>query len=147
MWHLFYKAFESWCIENNDTEWSEELSPIVNILLDSNLDKDTRMETIHNSHLKLSTLKERLDEFQDQLSEKPTAVFWLIFLKMCDILLKFIYYEREGDWYGHLCESANMLPYLTAAGHYKYGQQSLPQYLYEMKQLETVAPSIHQSFL
>ena len=36
-----------------------------------------------------------------------------------------------------------MLPYLTAAGHYKYGQQSLPLYLEEMKKLPETAPEVH----
>ena len=40
---------------------------------------------------------------------------------------------------GHLCEAGKMLPYLTAAGHFKYGQQSLPLYLAEMKSLPTLA--------
>ncbi len=66
---------------------------------------------------------------------------------MSDILLRFIYYQQEGDWKGHMCESAKMLPYLTAAGHYKYGQKSLPLYLSEMKHLPTSAPEVHAAFL
>ena len=40
-----------------------------------------------------------------------------------------------------------MLPFLTAAGHYKYGQQSLPLYLHEMKQLPDTAPEVHRAFV
>jgi len=40
-----------------------------------------------------------------------------------------------------------MLPYLTAAGHYKYGQQSLPLYLEEMKKLPETAPEVHIAML
>ena len=36
-----------------------------------------------------------------------------------------------------------MLPYLTAAGHYKHGQQSLHLYLSEMKKLPDIAPEVH----
>lgn len=66
---------------------------------------------------------------------------------MSDILHRFIYYQREGNWIGHLCESARMLPYLTAAGHYKYGQQPLPLYLEEMKKLPETAPEVHIAML
>ncbi len=48
---------------------------------------------------------------------------------------------------GHLCESARMLPYLTAAGHFKYGQQSLPLYLSEMKKLPITAPEVHTALM
>ena len=40
-----------------------------------------------------------------------------------------------------------MLPYLTAAGHYKYGQQSLPLYLAEMKELPGKAPEVHEALM
>ena len=63
------------------------------------------------------------------LDNYPTAVFWSNFLDMVDILHRFVYYQPVGNWMDHLCESARMLPYLTAAGHFKYGQQSLPLYL------------------
>ncbi|KAJ4939712.1 hypothetical protein JOQ06_029150 [Pogonophryne albipinna] len=66
---------------------------------------------------------------------------------MSDILHRFIYYQREGYWAGDLCESARMLPYLTAAGHYKYGQQSLRLYLSEMKKLPETAPEAHEALM
>ena len=48
---------------------------------------------------------------------------------------------------GHLCESARMLPYLTAAGHYKYSQHFLPLYLSDMKRLPDTAPDVHRMIL
>ena len=62
---------------------------------------------------------------------------------MCGVLQQFIFYQRQGDWQGHLSETAKMLLYLTAASHYKYGQQSLPLYLQDMKLLPDNAPKIH----
>ena len=38
----------------------------------------------------------------------------------------------------------NSNPYLTVAGHYKYGQQSLPHYLFEMKNLSDTVSYVHQ---
>ena len=40
-----------------------------------------------------------------------------------------------------------MLPYLTAAGHYKYGQQSLPIFLHEMMKLPESAPEVHAAMM
>ena len=36
-----------------------------------------------------------------------------------------------------------MLPYLAAAGHWIYGQQSLPVYIQEMRNLKTEIPEVH----
>lgn len=99
------------------------------------------------SHLQLSVLWEQMLLFQESLSEQPTSIFCSMFLEMSDILHKFIYYQWEGNWVEHLCESAQMLPYLTATGHYKYGQQSLPLYLAEMKKLPEAAPEVHEALM
>ena len=40
-----------------------------------------------------------------------------------------------------------MLPYLSAAGHFKYSQQSLPLYLSEMKKLPITAPVVHTALM
>ncbi|XP_014669530.1 PREDICTED: uncharacterized protein LOC106810621 [Priapulus caudatus] len=40
-----------------------------------------------------------------------------------------------------------MLSYLTAAGHYRYGQRSLPPYLAEMKKLPETAPDVHEALI
>lgn len=146
MWRLLYKAFEEWCLEKGCIQWAEDLWLDVQMVLENKVDGAEQLEQIKVCN-KLDTFKELLENFQAHLSEKPNAKYWLTFLEMSDILQKFLYYQREGDWFGHLHESANMLPYLTAAGHYKYGQQSLPQYLYDMKNLENEAPNIYKSFV
>ena len=66
---------------------------------------------------------------------------------MVDILHRFIYYQREGDWGGHLGESSRMLPHLAAAGQYTYGQQFLPLYLAERKNLPETAPEVHEALM
>ena len=38
-----------------------------------------------------------------------------------------------------------ILPYLTAAGHYKYGQQSLPLHFSEMKKWPETSPEVHNA--
>jgi len=85
--------------------------------------------------------------FRKYLDNYLTAVLWSNFLDIADILHRFVYYQREGNWMGHLCESARMLPYLTAVGHFKYGQQFLPLYLSEMKKLPISAPEVHMTLM
>ena len=36
---------------------------------------------------------------------------------------------------------------MIAAGHYKYGQQSLPIYLHEMKKLPEILPKVHNPLM
>ena len=87
------------------------------------------LDQIKDASLHMLSPQEQLEGFQKYLKVYLTAVFWMEFLQMCDILHQFNCYEREGNLVGHLSESGNMLPYLTAASHYKYGQQSLTIYL------------------
>ena len=61
-----------------------------------------------------------------------------------DDLKRSIHTERAGLWEGHLAESEKMLPYLIAAGHYKY-VSCLSHYLQAMGNLTTMAPSILQA--
>ena len=76
-----------------------------------------------------------MNQFKETLSMFPTAVFWLSSLEMSDILSRFLHYECEGNWQGHLHNWGQMLPFMVAEGHFKYGQQSLLLYLKEMKNL------------
>ena len=146
IWRLFWEGFEQWTISRGSTmtEWTEDIKQMVQTLINQSTPPG---ELIKSSHKEIGELQQQLVAFRESLHNNPTAVFWMNFLEMSDILIKFTYHEREGNWLGHLSETAKMLPYLTAAGHYKYGQQSLPLYLYEMKQLQETAPEVHQSFM
>ena len=61
---------------------------------------------------------------------------------MVDNLQRFHFYQRASHWSGYLSEAANMLPFLEAAGHHKYGLESLPLFLQEIK-----AHRIHELFM
>ena len=75
------------------------------------------LDQIKDASLHILSPQEQLEEFQKYLKVYPTAVFWMEFLQICDILHRFNCYERKGNSFGHLSESGKMLPYLTAAGH------------------------------
>ena len=109
-------------------EWKDTIDTVLKMLLENNAAVTEQLDRIQSSSPQLTALRDQMLEYQKSLHDCPTAIFWLNFLEMSDILHRFIYHQREGNWMGHLCESARMLPYLTAAGHYKYGQQSLPLY-------------------
>lgn len=64
-----------------------------------------------------------------------------MYMDMVMILRWFIHAEYVGLWEEHLAEVEQMLPYLVAAGHYKY-VSCLPQYLEAMRSLHTLAPNI-----
>lgn len=147
MWRLYWDAFETWASEQVTSQWSVDIQTTLTNLLKNQGDKTILQLEIEKARPHIQLLEEQLDTFEQSLDESPTAVFWLTFIQMTDILQRFIIYQREGNWNGHLDESANMLPYLAAAGHYKYGQQSLPLYLSEMKKLPQTAPEVHKSFL
>lgn len=81
------------------------------------------------------------------MQQQPIANYCLSFLDMAELLLRLLFYQRQGNWLGCLPESVKMLPYLTAAGHYKYGQQSLPIFLQEMAKLPESAPKVHTAMM
>ena len=81
----------------------------------------------------------------DTACTSPTPKLWLMYMDMVMILKRYIHAERAGMWEEHLAEVENMLPYLVAAGHYKY-VSCLPHYLEAMRGLHTLAPNIAKAF-
>ena len=77
------------------------------------------------------------------LTSNPTAMMWMFFLKLSDILKRFLFCKREVYWSGYVSKAANMLPYLATAGHHKYEQESLRLFIKEMKELPVKVPSVH----
>ena len=55
-------------------------------------------------------------------------------LEMMDIVRRYIYAERSGNWTLHLATVEEMLLYLVSAGHMKY-TACVPQYIAAMKSL------------
>lgn len=129
------------------TIWANGISCVATDVIDN--DTSPVEQIYHIVHVKreLQDLQSSLDQFNLFLQSKPTAVFWLTFMEMADILVRFIYYQHEGNWIAYLSEWTNMVPYLTAVGHHEYGQQSLPLFIHEMTQLPTAAPEVHTAMV
>ena len=137
MWHLLWEAFTSTCEDSSDL--TEMANTLTVTLSENKIPAEDQLQMIKDKATQISSVLEKFNEFRETLTHQPNAIFWNTFLDMSDILIIFPWAQREGDWLGHLCESAKMLPYLTAAGHYKYEQESLPLYIHEMKTLEWTA--------
>ena len=86
-----------------------------------------------------------LQEQRDLMNDNRTALLWLQYLNMVDILGMFIKAERTGNWRLHLQGLSEMLPYLAAAGHNLY-TKSVRLYLQSMSSLETNHPYVHRKF-
>ena len=72
----------------------------------------------------------------DYTCTSPTTKLWLMYMDMLMTLKRFVHAERAGLWDQHLAEVEKMMPYLVAAGHYKY-VSCLPHYFAAMRALPT----------
>ncbi len=86
-----------------------------------------------------------LQEKKAVLKSSRTAVLWLQYMNMIDILRQYIRAERTGNWALHLEVISKMLPFLAASGHNHY-TKSARVYLQRMSQLEKQHPDIYQKF-
>jgi len=102
MWHMYLEAFESWVADKHTKQWQESIENLVQKLLENNTATTEQLEMIGNSQPQLAALLHKMWDLQKYLDYYPTAVFWSNFLDMVDILHRFVYYQREGNWMGHL---------------------------------------------
>lgn len=79
------------------------------------------------------------------MKDNRTALLWLQYLDMVDILCMFIKAQRTGNWRLHLQALSQMLPYLAAARHNLY-TKSVRLYLQSMSSLETDHPDVYRKF-
>ena len=115
---------------------------LIDALSENNEDNSFLAYTNATDQLKaVSTLMAEFDEARTS----PTTKLWLMYMDMVMILKRYIHAERAGLWQEHLAEVEQMLPYLVAAGHYKY-VSCLPHYLEAMRSMSTLAPNIFQAF-
>ncbi len=92
-----------------------------------------------------------LNQIQNNLEMKKncqlsrTALLWLQYMKMIDILRMFLKAERTGNWALHLQAVHDMLPYFAASGHNLYAK-SAHIYLQMMQELPQTHPDVYKSF-
>lgn len=148
MFGLHWEAFERWLVnENRDLDCMSELSTTVLNLMESISQENAQnaIETCNMATEQLRLISSLMAEFDASMCHSPTYQFWLMYMDMVNILKRYIHAERAGIWDDHLSEVEKMLPYLVAAGHYKY-VSCLPHYLAAMRELNTTAPEVAQAF-
>ena len=74
-----------------------------------------------------------------------TATLWKQYMEMVSLLKKYITADRTGNWELHIRMTQEMLPYLSAAGHYNYSK-SCHIYLQEMFALDKSNPVVKEHF-
>lgn len=93
----------------------------------------------------IQKITEKLEEKKRALANNRTAVLWLEYMKMVDVLRTFIKAERMGNWNLHLQAVYEMLPYFAASGHNQYAK-SAHIYLQQMQDLKNSHPSVYRCF-
>ncbi|KAG1650842.1 hypothetical protein GQR58_027696 [Nymphon striatum] len=93
----------------------------------------------------LIRVTDRLQTSQQSMKSSRTAKLWLQFMKMMEILRKFLKGERLGLWEFHMTAMYEMMPYLAASGHNLY-TKSLHVYLQHMTKLPETFPEVHRHF-
>ncbi|KAG1687728.1 hypothetical protein GQR58_008303 [Nymphon striatum] len=93
----------------------------------------------------LIRVTDRLQTSQQFMKSSRTAKLWLQFMKMMEILRKFLKGERLGLWELHMTAMYEMMPYLAASGHNLY-TKSLHVYLQHMTKLPETFPEVHRHF-
>ena len=83
---------------------------------------------------------------RDIVQSGPTAIFWLSFLDMMDILFAFLRSTKVGNWNLHLEATNAMLPWMFAYDHQNYSR-FITYYWSQMTRLPTAHPNIFNEFL
>ena len=78
-------------------------------------------------------------------TSNPNAKFWLSYLEMVGILLRFIRAERSGNWKLHLDSFQEMMPWFAAYDRINYLHWG-SVYLSNMQRLQITAPEVSVEF-
>ena len=108
------------------------------LLFDGSIDEDSRATLAEDVDARLEKEKERNEA-------RNIGRLWLQYMKVVDILKRFLRAERTGDWILHLSSLQEMLPYFAAAGHNLY-TKTIYVYLQQMVTLQTDHPDIYSRF-
>ena len=79
------------------------------------------------------------------LENLRTAILWIQYCEIIQLLRKFIKAERTGNWELHLQSVRDMLPYFAAAGHSLYAKSAYV-YITSMQNLEDTHPEVFHQF-
>ena len=107
---------------------------------------DGNTNSVLSSKDLLHEICHKMNAAKESFKKHRTAQLWLQYMKMIDILRRFIKAERIGNWNLHLQAVQEMLPYFAASGHNLYAKSAY-MYLQKMQKLPESHPDVHSSFL
>ena len=125
-----WEAFKDWLVSDNSDDISDiskfasDLSSyweMMNMRSSVSGENETRNAVM----VSLDKVMKVFDRFLQQCTS-PTSKLWLMCLETMDIVRRYTYAERSGNWTLHLATVEEMLPYLVAAGQYITAMKSLP---------------------
>ena len=136
-----------WCSEQNNTEWVDEMTGLVQRSMDGRQTRCFIMSgEIHQCSLRLRDCFSNMRTFWETLRNKLAVKYKLILVRSCRGL-----YDTSEMEIGLAIKVNLQICWISSQqlhGHYKYGQQPLSQYKYpEMMQLPTTAQAVHRIFL
>ena len=85
-----------------------------------------------------------LATYKASLATCRTAKLWLQYIDMIILLKKLIKAERLGNWFLHLQNVSEILPFLAASRHNLYAK-SARLYLQHMTELESTHPDVFKT--
>ena len=109
------------------------------------MDGKIKPEDVHDNDV-IDYIAKRLDNISKSMKAPRTSTLWLQYMRMPDILRKFIKAERTGDWQLHLRSTYEILSYFAASGHNLYAKSAYI-YLQSMRKLEETNPEVYEAFV
>lgn len=126
-----------------DEDCKEELAVAKQLVTQLEEGKSTVQEVCSSEIV--HKISKRLEQTKSSFQSQRTAVLWMIYMRMINILRKSIKAERTGNWSLHLQSVYDMLPYFAATGHILY-TKSAYIYLQMMQDLKVKNPSLYERF-
>ena len=136
LWMTFFDSLS----DNQYHQYLEVIKNIYDLYISSQFEK----EEFPSAFIEMT---KHFDKFINENSvNNATFAFWISYLDMVGLLLKFVRATRTADWDLHLVSIEAMIPWFFAYDRVNYARY-LPVYLFEMLNLEVTHPLIHERLL
>ena len=148
VWRIYQKLFLDWLHKKEvDTETIDQsLSVLATGFQEQKEARElSQMFDDVADALKQKQILSLIEDF-DKENQNPTFVYWRQYMRLVQVLLRFIRAEREGNWRLHLSSFAAMLPWFAIYDHTNYTRWGTI-YLADMKNLEETHPDIYTEFV
>lgn len=149
MMHLLLQSTERFAKERGLKWVDQETIALVNNfdVAFRNGDPDTMRTICIQLEDAMTALSNTLITFREfGRKQSSTFSYWDNFLHACEILLRLLRADRQGDFLLHLDAVMEAVPFFHVAGKVNYARYS-PVYVAEMRQLETDQPMMFQHMM